>query len=438
MTLPYSEAQFSQINARDNVNETLRLSIFILGFIILWVGFLPFSERNSAINNYEESGRYSFAYIGCIVFFFVNLYLLSVHERGTLSLLFTKPFILLMVWIVISVILSQDKMFSLKRFILFVGCFSFYSTLMLLPKNREKLVLSITIATSIILFLCWFGVIFMPSVSMHHATDSTEMQLAGDWRGIWPHKNTAGPIIACFVFVGIYLLSLKKYVSGAIILGASVIFFLFTGAKTAMMSCLMTIITVYVGINIQIPFIRGIIIFTPALLLNVLGAGQLIVPALQPALHALPIDTSFTGRDITWIYLIERIKENLFVGKGFNYFWESAEIIAAKESKLEEGLWASNGHQSLLDVTVNNGLIGLALFLLWGYYQPFKDLNNALEKGHDKATLTFFTLIWQFSLATAAMESFFLDRLTTGWFTFAISVCALRYLSQFNIDKGVK
>jgi O-antigen ligase len=51
--------------------------------------------------------------------------------------------------------------------------------------------------------LCFFGIVALPGIAIHSA-DSVEYQHAGFWRGLFAHKNVAGPVMACFSFTGLY------------------------------------------------------------------------------------------------------------------------------------------------------------------------------------------------------------------------------------------
>ncbi len=52
--------------------------------------------------------------------------------------------------------------------------------------------------------LSYVGLVIFPDVAIHTA-DSIEPEHAGLWRGVFPHKNIAGPVMACFSFGGLYL-----------------------------------------------------------------------------------------------------------------------------------------------------------------------------------------------------------------------------------------
>ena len=84
-------------------------------------------------------------------------------------------------------------------FVLLLG-----ATAMLLPANRRQFCNLLAGVTVLVLALCFAGLIFVPELSIHQATDIVEPRLAGNWRGLFEHKNIAGEMMGIFVFVGLF------------------------------------------------------------------------------------------------------------------------------------------------------------------------------------------------------------------------------------------
>ena len=51
-------------------------------------------------------------------------------------------------------------------------------------------------AALVLLAVCYLGILLAPNISTHLVTDAQESQLAGDWRGVFGHKNMAAGIMA--------------------------------------------------------------------------------------------------------------------------------------------------------------------------------------------------------------------------------------------------
>ena len=115
----------------------------------------------------------------------------------------------------VGVLLSSDPSTSLKRFAL-TGCVTAVAAmLMLLPKSQGELARWIGIAALILLATCYLGIVSRRILSMHTAFDTQEPHLAGDWRGVFGHKNVAAAVMAMLLFLGIYVAR-----AGAKLLGA--------------------------------------------------------------------------------------------------------------------------------------------------------------------------------------------------------------------------
>ena len=64
--------------------------------------------------------------------------------------------------------------------------------------------------------------LLVPDLTIHQLTDLTETDIAGDWRGIYGHKNIAAAMMAVLVFVGWFVARVKGPAIGLpILLGAA-------------------------------------------------------------------------------------------------------------------------------------------------------------------------------------------------------------------------
>ena len=74
-----------------------------------------------------------------------------------------------------------------------------------------------------IVAVSYIGIALLPDVAIHTSA-SNEPQHAGLWRGVFAHKNIAGPVMACFSFAGLYLMRRGRHFLGAVLLVSAVIF----------------------------------------------------------------------------------------------------------------------------------------------------------------------------------------------------------------------
>jgi O-antigen ligase len=414
----------------------IKSAVFIITFILLSIGLDPFQAGDISPAD-KPAPSFGTFYFFVIIFTIICFFITSDEDKAVYYTLYTRPLILLILWLFISSLIGEDKYGSTRLAILFCVCFLLFTFVFILPNNRNHFANMLTFIVLFILLLCYLGIIFMPNNSIHQATDVSESHLAGDWRGLWAHKNFTGPIMASFLFISFFLLMIKKYTMGILICILSVIFIAFSGAKTATVSTIISIISVIPAMYISNLFIRNIFLISPVILLNMLGVGQVIFPPLKSALSFLPIDHSFTGRDDIWAFARDNLSANWVTGRGFGYFWGSQIVVDANNAGNNPGAFAQHGHQSYMDMTMNIGFGGLIIFLIWGAYMPMKNINIALTKGHDRATVFLLAILWQYWLLTSTMETILLERLMTGWFIFCLAVCGLHFMSKHDINKGI-
>ena len=87
------------------------------------------------------------------------------------------------------------------------------ATILVLPRDADAFSKVIIFTAIVVMGLSYIGLIVFPHEAMHTA-DSQEPEHAGLWRGVFTHKNIAGPIMACFSFAGLYLFRRGQTVVG--------------------------------------------------------------------------------------------------------------------------------------------------------------------------------------------------------------------------------
>jgi len=153
---------------------------------------------------------------------------------------------------------------------------------------------------------------------------------------------------------------------------------------------------------------------------------------LENIAKMLPFDTSFTGRTDIWTFAFQALQQRLSTGYGFAAFWGSSSIRDLPEGK-EWAEFASHSHNGYLDTALAMGLPGLLLLIVVLVIGPLKDFHAADRGGNNGPLATMLLQIWLFGLYLSSMESFFLDRADTLWFTFLLAVFGLHYLARFRM-----
>lgn len=274
--------------------------------------------------------------------------------------------------------------------------------------------------------------IFAPRYAVHQASDLVEPDLAGDWRGVFGHKNQASVIFVFAAFVGIYVARAGNVVAGVLIAGLSLLFVVFANGKTANMlwppALAVTLFVSAYGAG----WAWRIAALAPFAALNALGVGSVMFTPLASLVASLPVDPTFTGRTDIWRYALGKLGAHPFLGYGFDAFWNTELVRYGADNSAEWVAGAAHAHNCFLDVAMSMGAPGVAL-ALWAFVaQPLADIRRAVNRGADPALVTLLTQIWLFALYISPLESFLFDRSDPIWFTFLFAVFGLRYVARFR------
>jgi O-antigen ligase len=425
-------ASAATVPTRESAGVPWRAIAFVSALVLAWITLQPFPDLGAADALDLGTGRDAltyFAFASCAGF---CLYLAASTDRRALQRLANPAFIGLALWVGLSCVTSQDLATSLKRAALCGFIVIVTATLPLLPRGRSHLAILLGMAAGALLALSYFGVIFMPRYAVHQASDLVEPALAGDWRGVFGHKNDASAVFVFAAFTGIYVARAGYTVAGALIASLSLLFVVFAHGKAANMLWLPTLtLCVFVGGHgAARPWRMAAL--APFVALNALGVGSVISAPLASLVANLPVDPTFTGRTDIWRYALGKVAAHPYLGYGFEAFWNTESVRYGTDNS---GAWiagAAHAHNGLVDVAISMGVPGVAL-ALWAFVaQPLADIGKAVANGADPALVTLLTQFWLFGLYVSTLESFLFNRQDPIWFTFLFAVFGLRYVSSFR------
>jgi O-antigen ligase len=103
-----------------------------------------------------------------------------------------------------------------------------------LPKSQSEMARWLSVAVLGLLVTCYLGIVFTPNLSIHLATDLQEPLLAGDWRGVFGHKNVAAAVMVMMLFLGIYIASSGFWTAGLVSVALALVFLANAGGKSAL------------------------------------------------------------------------------------------------------------------------------------------------------------------------------------------------------------
>jgi O-antigen ligase len=416
---------------RQQVVHMLRAAVFIGSLLIAWISLRPFVALSEADLPDASSGNdaLTYAVFGGLALL-TGLLTISENRRG-LSTLLSPGYLIFGGWILVSVVLSTDPSVSAKRLTLTVSAAAVASMLFFLPRSQSEMARWFSVAVPGLLAICYLGIVFVPNLSIHLATDLQEPLLAGDWRGVFEHKNVAAPVMVMMLFLGIYITRSGCYITGLSSIGLAAIFLINAGGKSALALCIGVLVLSSLTDIVKSFWLRTTMLLLPLLVLNMLSVGTVMSDQLAAIADALPLDTSFTGRTEIWIFALQSLRQHLVLGYGFAAFWG----VGATRSTLPGMEWTAtvaHSHNGYLDTALMMGLPGLVLLIAVLVVAPLRDFHLA-ERGGNNGPLAMALLrIWLFGIYLASFESFYLDRANPLWFTFLIAVFGLHYLARFR------
>lgn len=414
---------------RTPVLATLRHAWLVAILLAVWLTLAPFTSLRP--DGFEATGAGPINYIVFGLMAAAALPLIA-GRHAALASLPTGAMIALWVWLLINGFVSTSPSVSITRLSLVAIAFVLAACVPLLAQSERGFTHCLAVAGGVLLSLCYIGVLFLPELSIHSAYDIVEPHLAGAWRGTFAHKNSAAPVMAMLVFVGLHLMRSGLALGGAMMVAGAGVFLLFCGGKTAMALCLYTLLASLALARARSLRAMAAATFGSLALLNVTSVGSVLVPALDALLDYLPIDSSFTGRAEIWTFALQAIRARPILGYGFAAFW--GEPVSANMQLDDGSIWtveASHSHNGYLDLILTIGLPGLLLSLAVFVYIPLRNYVAARRLHPNDSLALLFMQIWFFGVHLASMESVFLYRIDSGWFTFLLAVFGLHYFARF-------
>jgi len=416
---------------RQQVVAVLRAATFVGSLLVAWISLRPFIDLAELDLADTSTGNdtMTYAVFGGLALL-VGALTIPGNRRGLATLL-SPRFLIFGGWIVVSVVLSTDPAVSIKRFALTAASAAVASMVFFLPRSQSEMARWFSVAVLALLATCYLGILFAPNLSIHLATDLQEPLLAGDWRGVFGHKNVAAAMMVMMLFLGIYIASSGFWTAGLASAAMALVFLVNAGGKSAIALGVFTFALSSLTAVVRTFWLRAIMLLSPLLLLNMLSVGTVMSDRLAAIAGAMPFDTSFTGRTEIWIFALQSLQPRLALGYGFAAFWGTGATRSTPEG-MEWAATVAHSHNGYLDTALAMGLPGLGLLVAVLVIMPLRDF-HAADRGGNNGPLTLaFLRLWLFGIYLAAFESFFLDRADPIWFTFLIAVFGLHYLARFR------
>ncbi|SFD13071.1 O-antigen ligase [Bosea sp. CRIB-10] len=331
--------------------------------------------------------------------------------------------IVLLFWFAVVSAFSAQPDLALKRVFLAMLTIINGSILLLLPRSERQFAGMLTLCCLGALGVAYVGVVLMPELAIHQASEVREPMNAGLWRGHFAHKNVAAAAMVIISFAGLYLFGTGRRLLGGAIVLLAVVFLTRTGGKSAAMALPGILAIAWV-------FERWRTMRTPMVVIgiaavNMLTIGCSVSPAMRGLVAQLGIDPSFTNRTDIWKIGAGAALDNPLTGYGFQLFWQTDAMVHKGGAAASWAFAAFNGHNAYLDMAITTGLPGLALTLILLVWLPLRDIGRAEATTNDPALTRFFVRIWLYGVLVACVESLFFQSGSLIWFMLVVAIFGL-------------
>jgi O-antigen ligase len=331
------------------------------------------------------------------------------------------------VWFALTAIISGAPTLALNRLVLAGVVIVIAFCLPLLFARLNDFVVAYGLAVSIAVALCFLGVLFVPDLAIHSARDNVEQGLAGDWRGMFRHKNDLAPMAIHFLFAGLLLWRVANRAWGGLVIAGALVLLVMSGGKSAALLVAPTLVAAAVIVRVSRPLVAALVAFAAVGGLALLTLGSVAFPPIGALVAHLP-DPSFTGRADIWTLGLEAAAARPLTGFGYSIFWDTGAAYSLASSG-DTAAQVSHAHNGYLDTAISAGLPGLMLVLVWAFFAPLRHITAIRQQvlgPTERAFLEFLVQGWLFTLMISSLEAVLFNRGDSIWFTGLLSLVCLR------------
>lgn len=408
----------------------MRGAIFLAAFLLFWISADPFPDlRSEAAINGQTAGNLLNQIVLIALAAGSVAFMLTTRLYHQLKAHVTPALVLLLAWLAISVATSASADLSFRRLVQTLCVLVVVAAALHLPRTLDHFNKLLLIGAAAVLAIAYFGVMFIPDLSIHSAADLIQPETAGSWRGHFAHKNRAGGAMVLLFFVGHYLAAAYDRKLGIAICVSAFIFLIFTRSSTALGLLFVVYALSFVLARMNSAWLRTALVVCVLGTMALLTIGTRLFEPMRSLVEAIASDPTYTNRTDIWEYGLSQLWLRPILGFGYDAFWGPGGVGFSDEFKSVWAMSAPTGHNSYLDVALSTGVPGLVLFLLWVLIQPLQDFHNGLAGGQDRRLLMLFLRAWLFGILYGCLESSLLFGKDPMWFMFLLAIFGMRLLA---------
>lgn len=401
-------------------------------FSILLISFRPFQGRFEAQAGGDIVNQLGFSALGVIAV----ICLFTLAKPHYLRALLSPGWLLMCGFLLMSAFIAPDPMATIRTVIFtLIGMVCMFSIAGLL-QDADGFSKTITIVAGLVLALSFVGVVIVPDLATH-GYDTVEPANSYLWRGVFVHKNIAGPVMAAFAFAGIYLMRRGMVMRGFILMIAATIFVSQTGSKTTVALIPLAVIVIIFPALLGWRWLTFLTTLTTHIVLGLFTIGTILFKPLRDFMESTPIDATFTGRTSIWAFAIEKLSLRPWTGFGFESFWSSPiSVDAANPYYLGWDVRPIvHGHNGYLDIAMTMGIPALICAVMVLIILPLFDYLHCKQTRENILLADFFLMVVFFCTLSAHLESFFFRRIDPAWLILMLATFGLRLCARVKIAK---
>jgi O-antigen ligase len=417
--------------------DRVATALAALVFTILIVSLRPFQPTGGAD---PEGGGDIVNQLGFGALAMVAIFsLVALADRRKVAALVSPWWVLALGFMFLSVLNASDPDAASRTAIFTLIGMLAIGAVLTLPQSADSFTKIFLFCGAIALGLSYLGVALVPQIAIHQLA-SSEPQLAGDWRGLFSHKNVAAPVTAAFCFAGLYVFRRGWRRSGGLLFLAAFIFMWNTGSKTTAGLVPVAIVFVVLPGIFNLRFLTGVVL---SVAMIGMALGTLGIVFIEPLKHLANIyfpGLTYTGRTTIWQFAGEMLMRRPWTGYGYDSFWGTPLLL--NQAQPFDRAWdvrnIVNGHDGYLDIAVIMGIPALCAILMAFIVAPILDYMRTPKLKENIYLADFFMTVLLFTALDAFLESFFFARNNPVWMFFLLACLGLRITARFPIRPSAR
>lgn len=426
---------------RGVVETIVRPTLYVVSLLAILISLAPFTDRSgkAVISTLEIGSRINQIFFPSLLI--ALLFAVGINRLHIFKPFLRWPYVAFVLWLIPTTALSLDPALSARRTAFFLIQVAIALLALVLPRSERQFALMLAIVASTVIIASYAGVAFLPQLSIHQLTDAIETELAGNWRGIFRHKNEAGAVMVMLVFVGLFVARALNLLVGATIAILATAFLVFSVSKSSMILLPVCLTLAFLVERARTTKGRAFAAFTLLIAFNVATLGSSFPGPIRTNLVKIMPDVTFTGRTDLWRYAMEHVAKSPLVGYGIGAFWRTgATMYKDRETNEPEDAsgWVAelgtDSHNGYLDVAVSTGLPGALLLIISIVLLPLRDIAAALRQPGNRLMTRFYIRCWVFVLYLSSVESLLMP-LNPIWYIMLQSVFGLLLLAHYRVQR---